>query len=289
MWLVLCGLAGLALAGCKKQDDITAYDEDKPGAAIAVAKNRIVAALFFRAENLWTFKLVGPEGNVKEVEPAFKDFLRSVHFDKKDEPQWKVPADGPKWSPEDKAENRFAGFKIGPKEDNVELTVVKLDRGKDRDSALLANVNRWRLQLALSKIGFDDMAGFVKPFDEQGAEKFYLVDLTGTGNGRTMPGGMGMIPGPRKPAPRSWGIATQSSTTFRRVARGQGRRAAAAIRPEPGETRGRRGGRDGRRDDYAVRQETVQRVRAPAERQPLAVPTAGPAGDRGKRLVAGSE
>jgi hypothetical protein len=190
---------GLVAAGCRQSEEITAYDEDRPGAAIKTPKNRILAALFFRADDLWTFKLVGPEAKIRDLEGPFKTFLLSVHFDDKGKPEWKLPADGPKWVKMDKAESRFEGFQIGPKDDDVELTVVKLDRGKDRDTALLANVNRWRGQLALSKIGFDDMTGFVRPFDEQGAERFFLVDLTGPGSGRTAPGAMALPGAQRRP------------------------------------------------------------------------------------------
>jgi hypothetical protein len=197
--LLLCAVAALVAAGCGRSEEITAYDEDKPGTALASAKNRILAAIFFRDEGLWAFKLVGPEAKVRDIEQPLREFLLSVRF-KDGEPEWKIPAAGPKWVPLEKVEGRYAGYQVGPKDDNTELTVNKVGRGKDRQEDLLANVNRWRVQLNLMKLpkDSDDLANFVKLFDEKGAEKFYLVDLTGTGSGRTAMAGVGPGIGPKR-------------------------------------------------------------------------------------------
>jgi hypothetical protein len=201
---MLSALAMLLTAGCKQSDEIISYDADRADALINKPKNRMLAAMFFRDDDLWTFKLVGPETKVKELEDIYRKYLYSIRFKKDGDPEWTLPNEGPLWVP-DKAEGRFAGFRIGPKDGGVELTVNKLDRGKDAETTVLMNVNRWRGQLDLSRIGRDDLGAgkFVtefKPKGDEKFEKFLLADLTGTGSGKTAPAGM-IPPGGRQRAP----------------------------------------------------------------------------------------
>jgi hypothetical protein len=196
-WLVLCALATTVPAGCKQSEEITSYDADRADAQIDKPKNRVLAAMFFHDDALWTFKLVGPEAKVKELEDIYKKYLQSVRFKKDGDPEWTLPNAGPLWVP-DKAEGRFDGFRIGPKDDGVELTVNRVDRDKDVETAVLANVNRWRKQLELSRIDRDDLrqGKFVNEFKPKGDEKFekfLLADLTGRGSGKTARAGA--VPG----------------------------------------------------------------------------------------------
>ena len=200
-WLLLCALAVLTSAGCKQSEEVLAYEADKPDALGATPQNRILAALLFRDDGLWTFKLVGPESKIQDLEIPFGDYLREVKFKANGEPDLPAPPDKPAWIPDPKSEDRFAGFRIGPIEDGVEMTVVKLDAGKGdkRPGPMIyANINRWRTQLDLPKIQFDDAIEFFKELKIKGVNDAVIIDLKGPGSGKTNPAGMGAKVGPKK-------------------------------------------------------------------------------------------
>jgi hypothetical protein len=168
-------LAAAALAGCQN-DEIRTYRVDK------TAMTRLLGAILPHGDSTWFFKVSGPQSAVSAHEGEFTAFLRSLRFDgPNDRPlAWTLP-DG--WR-QDKMNppSRYATLLIGEK-DVLELTITKFGRD-GQASSVLANVNRWRNQVALPPVSEEELRSDVKEF-KLGDDTITLVDLVGTGSGKT--------------------------------------------------------------------------------------------------------
>jgi hypothetical protein len=168
-------LAAALLVGCQ-QDEIRSYQVAK------TEMTRLLGGILPHGNSNWFFKLSGPASSVAAHEAEFIAFLRSLHFtDAGDRPLvWTLPQG---WTVEKGSRpNRYATILVGDKE-LQELTITKF--GNDGQAGdVLANVNRWRNQVALPPITENDLRDDVKELNvEVGTIK--LVDLTGTGSGKT--------------------------------------------------------------------------------------------------------
>jgi hypothetical protein len=167
--------------------------------------NRILVAVLARAGTTWFFKLWGDATIVSAQKSAFLDFLNSVafvesagtdaggaHFAATDEgrvpdarpsdlnaspasaakPSWEVPAG---WREVPATEMLLAKFLVGGNDGKAEVTVSAFpgDVG-----GLLANVNRWRGQVALAPIDQADLEKQITSLDVMGG-KAMLVDVSG--------------------------------------------------------------------------------------------------------------
>jgi hypothetical protein len=138
---------------------------------------RFLGAIIPRVDRTWFLKLMGPEEKVQAHKEAFDRFLASVRFTGKDDPPltWKVPEG---WSQEKGgSELRYATFRLGPKEDSLELTVTRLGR-EGQAGDILANVNRWRQQIGLAPVDEKELAKITRELD-LGNAVATLVDMTG--------------------------------------------------------------------------------------------------------------
>ncbi len=116
---------------------------------------RLWGAIVPHAADLWFFKLTGPIADVAGLDAKLREFLASVKFDG-DQPKWNAP-DG--WLQRPGNEFRFATLVIPSEPKPLELTVSKLSRGDGPlEDQLLANVNRWRGQVALPPLEADGLA-----------------------------------------------------------------------------------------------------------------------------------
>ncbi len=136
------------------------------------ASRRMLAAIISHAEHTWFFKLSGPRAEVDKHEKEFEQFIQSVRFtDKPERPvTWTAPEG---WREEPGAEMRYATLRLGPKEAPLELSVARL--GEDFGS-LLKNVNRWREQIGLPKVGEQELDKLIRTTEVNG-KAVMLVDL----------------------------------------------------------------------------------------------------------------
>jgi hypothetical protein len=136
------------------------------------AARRLLAAIIPHGDRIWFFKLSGPLAEVDKHEKEFEQFIQSVRFtDKPGRPiTWTAPKG---WREEPGAEMRFATFKLGPKGSPLELVVTPL--GEDA-SSLLDNVNRWRDQIGLPKVGEQELDRLVREITVDG-KPAALIDL----------------------------------------------------------------------------------------------------------------
>jgi hypothetical protein len=172
--LALCLLAAALPLGCQ-HDEITAYEVPKEE-----PKVRLLGAILPHENDVWYFKLVGPMAAVAEQKDAFDGFVRSVTFPGEGgKPvKWVVPQG---WQEEPGGGMRYATFKLGPKDDPLELTVTRLDN-KAQAADVVQNVNRWRKNdLGLrSPVADEDLPGLIREEKVAGATVTF-VDATGPG------------------------------------------------------------------------------------------------------------
>jgi hypothetical protein len=162
--IMLCGcLAATLLSACAKQEEISRYAvprlslsakkeaEEIPAAAQTFSeRDRMLAAIVPRGRKTWFFKLVGPEPRVTEEQAQFDKFTRSLRFTADPEqPEWSLPEG---WRRLPAIGQRFATLQVGAAERGLELTVIPLVSPPGNfDDYVLANINRWREQLALPR------------------------------------------------------------------------------------------------------------------------------------------
>jgi hypothetical protein len=172
---LIVALAAAAVAGCQT-DEIRTYRVDKAN------MTRLLGAILPHGDSTWFIKVMGPSKAVSVHEEEFNTYLRSLRFtDGGERPlSWTLPEG---WRLDKKNQpSRYATILIGEK-DALELTVTKLGR-EGQASSVLANVNRWRNQVALAPIGEEELRSETKKF-ELGNDTVTVVDLLGAGTGKT--------------------------------------------------------------------------------------------------------
>lgn len=218
--IVVVAFFSSCLLGCAEEQDVKVYTVDKkfekerreivfgkgaegsgqrpvdtqPVPRAKEVAGRLIGVSLPHADEMWFFKLLGPDEAVKKHVDAVKTFVAAVKFEK-NEPVWTVPA----------------GWKEVPATDGVTHTFFVLDQADPKlrlgvsrfpgQQDLTANVNRWRGQLKLKPVDAEEAAKAAVPLDTA-AGKALWVELTGTFTEQSrMPpfaGGMGG-PGPVDP------------------------------------------------------------------------------------------
>jgi hypothetical protein len=185
-WLVAV-LAAALIAGCQ-QDEIRSYTVAKP------EQDRLLGAILPHGDSTWYFKLMGADSAVSEHKDEFDRFVDSVRFtDNADAPiAWTLPNG---WTTKnEKVEGSYATILVG-KEHPLDLTVTRLGR-EGMAGSILANVNRWRNQLALPPVTQEELAHEVQE-RKLGADTLTLVNITGKRRGKAAMAGS--VTGERMP------------------------------------------------------------------------------------------
>lgn len=164
-------LAAVAFtAGCQDQERIQQYtvaksevlnpdsdsDTVSPPAGAEQPEERYPArtlgAIVPQDGQTWYFKIMGPDDAVAAQDDAFRQFLATVKF-AGGRPSWTLPEG---WSEQASSGGvRFATIRIPAEGQPLELTVIPLPAQGDARESLVANVNRWRDQLALPPASAD--------------------------------------------------------------------------------------------------------------------------------------
>jgi hypothetical protein len=151
--LILCGTAAILSLGCP-ETEIRPYDAPKPDV-------RLLAAILPHGDDVWFFKLVGPAKEITENKKAFEDFLQTVEFSGKgDLPiEWSAPKE---WRQGPVSKMRYATFLLGSEEQPLELTVTQFPK---KANSVKRNVNRWRAQIGLRPMYFDELGEVTKSME----------------------------------------------------------------------------------------------------------------------------
>lgn len=172
-WLVL--LLVIA-AGCGRKDEVRRYPAPKD------PMWRMIGAIAPSKDATWFFKLTGPAERIGAYKGDVLAFLGTLRLEG-GEIRWTLPAG---WNEEAGGPARLASLRLGDREPRLELTVVKLpgDGG-----GISANVNRWRDQLGLDRLGDAEGASLIRRMSASGIE-IQVVDLVGpsrpSGGSRSM-------------------------------------------------------------------------------------------------------
>ncbi len=177
--LAAAGLCVLVQLGCGRRYEIQTYTVPKP--------DRMLGAVIRHGDRAWFFKVTGPNADLAEQEPKFRQLIRSVRFvdeqdlsvveKKEPKPEWDLP-EGWRQLPDDAPQNRgtvrrYATLEIPLKVKPLEVSVTPLALpDAEWDEALLQNINRWRGQLSLSSIEADEL--------KNTTEQIKLADATAT-------------------------------------------------------------------------------------------------------------
>ena len=211
--VAIAALALLMLTGCGSEDSISAnrvYNLER--AQRRPIPMRTLAALVPHDGQAWFFKVTGPDSRVGSHTEAFEQFLASIKFED-GQPTWTVP-EGWIEAGSDSSQLRFATFKLGPRENAPELTVIPLPTQEAVDDAyVLANINRWRNQLNLQALTPGELATNTVT-REIGGEQGTVVNMVGRSTfdkiaARPFAGGMGRPRAAQQPAGPAMGEAEQ--------------------------------------------------------------------------------
>lgn len=211
VWIAAC----LAL-GCRPQDTITTYEVPKQESIQLPAPDRpkddsqesmgepqrMLGAIIHHQDQFWFLKLTGKVDAVAARDSEFQQLVQSITFNDKHEPQWKLPAG---WSQQPASGLRFATLTVGD-DPKLETSVSVLPAGDgDVNEGVLANVNRWRNQLALPPIKLAQLAKESTDLTLPNGLSAVYVILTGTakptGVGGPFAGGRGGMDRPFAPPP----------------------------------------------------------------------------------------
>lgn len=201
--LIGCGEEEIRRYSVPKPETLSEINDGAAGHADSVSDSaseptdRMLAAMIFEDGQAWYFKVTGDKDAVAGIEPEFQSLLKSTEF-KAGKPNWTLP-DG--WRQSPGSQMRFATIHIGDGAGELELSVIPLPvPDGNHDEYVRNNVNRWREQLGLSRIGPFQMKDHVEQI-AVGDKTAHYINIAGSQQG----GGMGSAPfanRPRPPAPK---------------------------------------------------------------------------------------
>ncbi|MEM6468834.1 MAG: hypothetical protein AAF802_04645 [Planctomycetota bacterium] len=222
----------LVLSGCAEEKGISVYtipkqipEQLKPG------KDRMIVTMAPRGDQVWFFKLTGPEKSIATVESAVNEFVSRLTFDSDDEPVLEELPEG--WNRGPKRPMRFATIDINTPGKQLAMSVSSLSLpvapGEDLESLsdedwedyVKQNVDRWRGQLGLQTDKTEWGGG--KPVELAWARgQGIRLDIVGepTSGGMRPMAGMGqmsgmppMSPMPQMPSANGTSVSPQRSGT----------------------------------------------------------------------------
>jgi hypothetical protein len=171
-----------AAVGCEQREQIRSYTVAKerqaePAAAQqepAAAADRMLAAILPAGQQAWFFKAVGPASAIDPREEEIVTFLQDVRLDESGRARWQLP---PGWREDPGTAMRAATLWVPTDDKPIEVSVTRLGwSGTQAD--VLSNVNRWRGQMQLPKIGSEGLADCTRELTA-GDAKMVLADLRG--------------------------------------------------------------------------------------------------------------
>ncbi|HUR39313.1 MAG TPA: hypothetical protein VM222_07455 [Planctomycetota bacterium] len=166
----------LVAAGCGRQEEVRRYKAPKDPSW------RILGAVSAAGGATWFFKLAAPADRIDGVRDGVVAFYKSFRTED-GRLKWTTPAG---WTEEKGNANREATLLLGAPEPKLEISVTRF---QGDGGGMLANLNRWREQLGLEKVGEADLAAQVQKVEGAAIEVF-LIDLTGPSRPSGGPRGM---------------------------------------------------------------------------------------------------
>ncbi|WP_419189655.1 hypothetical protein [Stieleria marina] len=109
-------------------------------------KDRMLAAMVPKDDQVWFFKVTGPEESIATIDKAFETFVKSIEFSAGKPDLAELP-DG--WRRGGEKPFRYASIDVMVPGKQLDISISKLSKQDDWDKYVAMNVNRWRGQLGL--------------------------------------------------------------------------------------------------------------------------------------------
>ena len=148
-WLPgLLATIAMGLSGCSPPPEVITYSiPTEPPIELRAPKSRMLVAMIPVDQQVWIYKVTGPDPILREVEPQFRSFVESLSYDDGKPDFSELPEDWRLGGGE--TQFRFATIDINTPEQQLDLSVSKFPKLEDYDAMVEMNVNRWRGQLNL--------------------------------------------------------------------------------------------------------------------------------------------
>ena len=148
LMLLACCVANFG--GCKRPDPVVTYTvPTKLPAKLVPGQDRMLAAMLPKGQEIWFFKVTGPEGAVDSIRSEFRSFVEGIEFEDGSPNLKDLPAG---WRRGGKKPFRYATLDVETPDKQLGISVSSLPLREDSwDEQVQDNVNRWRGQLGLPK------------------------------------------------------------------------------------------------------------------------------------------
>jgi hypothetical protein len=134
----------------------------------------MLAAILPSGDQAWFFKAVGPIAEIDKHEKEINDVFAGLTLGTDGRANWKLP---PGWKQQPGANEMIFATLVVPGDSQVKFT-VSTATSPDTQEKMLANVNRWRTQLQLPRIGAKQLPD-VTHEAKAGDRKITIVDMRG--------------------------------------------------------------------------------------------------------------
>ncbi|MDB4561675.1 hypothetical protein N9102_00645 [bacterium] len=140
----------LGLVGCERVDPVVTYTvPTKLPAQLVPGQDRMLAAMLPVGDNIWFFKVTGPEGAVDSIHDDFRNFVEGITFEDGSPELADLPTG---WRRGGEKPFRYATLDVETPDKQLGISVSSLPLREDSwDQQVQDNVNRWRGQLGLPK------------------------------------------------------------------------------------------------------------------------------------------
>ncbi len=155
----------LVAAGCGRQEEVRHYKAPKDPTW------RILGAVTATGGATWFFKLAAPTERLDPVRDGVVAFFKTLRAED-GKLKWTA---SPDWTEEKGNANRESTLRLSGPEPKLEISITRL---QGDGGGMLANLNRWREQIGLEKVGEADLASQVKKLDGAAIDVF-VIDLSG--------------------------------------------------------------------------------------------------------------
>lgn len=166
----------ICCTGCDDTEPIVTYTvPTKLPAQLQAGKQRMLAAMVPSGDQVWFFKVMGPEDAIDVIDDQFRTFVADIQLSG-GIPQLDQLPEG--WKRGGQKMMRYASIDVDTPSKQLDISISKLGLLEDWDAMVAMNVNRWRGQLGLDSS--DEKWAAAESMEVESADQTSVwVDLVG--------------------------------------------------------------------------------------------------------------
>ncbi len=146
-WTWAFSAAFVLAVGCDSPAPVTVYTvPTEVPEQLRAGKERMLAAMVPKGDQVWFFKVTGPEAAISLIEPTYRNFVESINIEDGNPDLEELPEG---WRLGGKKPMRIASIDVETPNKQLDISISTLGRQTDWDNFVAINVNRWRGQLGL--------------------------------------------------------------------------------------------------------------------------------------------